>query len=126
MSLPIKMPTGGQYMQQVQARVATLRTTAQARISQARARVQSMGLGSGGFLKNYLPSGIAPIKTYSAPVKTFARPRLGDRLRLAKPTNVTRAAPTGKAPVMTFAQPAQGVAPIKTFAKNNLRAIKTY
>ncbi len=117
----------GQFMNTLMTRVNEARTTARGRLDQVKARVRGMGIGGGGLFKGIMPTRTtAGIKTFS---QDFARPRMLDRFRQ------TRSAPTSQssalvgpprtppgAPIMSY----HPGAPVKTFAKENLRAIKTF
>lgn len=113
----------GQFMSTLMTRINEVRTTARGRVDQVRARVRGMGIG-GGLFKGQT----AGIKTFS---QGFAGPRILDRFRQTQRQTRTGSSammvgpprtPPG-APIMSFNQPG---APVKTFAKDNLRAIKTF
>lgn len=108
----------GQYMNTLMTRVNEVRTTARGRLDQVRARVRGMGIGGGGLFKQ-----TAGIKTYS---QGFAGPRILDRFRQTQRRTSAMTGPPRTppgAPIMSFNQPG---APVKTFAKESLRAIKTF
>lgn len=115
----------GQFMSTVMTRINELRTTVRGRVDQVRARVTGAGGIGGGMFKG-LMNRQAPIKTFS---KGFAGPRMLDRFRTrstSTPTHNSMVPPPRTppgAPIMSFNQPGS---PIKTFAKENLRAIKTF
>ena len=112
----------GQFMNTLMTRINEVRATARGRVDQVRARVRGMGIGGGGLFKGIMPQRTAGIKTFS---QGFAGPRMLDRFRQQTKASAMTGPPRTPpgAPIMSFNQPGT---PIKTFAKESLRAIKTF